>query len=101
MKDVLVKLMARIELKNIKAPKAQGLGKPVGKASDPITVDYLYARWEQMLKEDDVLVTETGTSSMGLGFAQMPKGIDLPQSDALGFDRMGDACRLRCGTSIS
>jgi indolepyruvate decarboxylase len=74
MKDVLVKLMARIELKNIKAPKAQGLGKPVGKASDPITVDYLYARWEQMLKEDDVLVTETGTSSMGLGFAQMPKG---------------------------
>jgi len=74
MKDVLVKLMARIERKNIKAPKAQGLGNPVGKASDPITVDYLYPRWEQMLKEDDVLVTETGTSSMGLGFAQMPKG---------------------------
>jgi indolepyruvate decarboxylase len=74
MKDVLVKLTARIARKDIKAPKAQGLGKPVGKLGDPISVDYLYARWEQMLKEDDILVTETGTSSMGLAFAHMPKG---------------------------
>ena len=73
MRDVLVKLVARIEQKDINAPKAQGLGRPVGKPGDPIRVEYLYARWEQMLKEDDILITETGTSSMGLGFAKMPK----------------------------
>jgi indolepyruvate decarboxylase len=27
-----------------------------------------------MLKPDDILIVETGTSSMGLGFARMPKG---------------------------
>jgi indolepyruvate decarboxylase len=74
MKDVLFEFVKRIERKNINAPKAQGLGRPVGTPGDPITVDYLYARWEEMLKEEDVLVTETGTSSMGLAFAKMPKG---------------------------
>jgi indolepyruvate decarboxylase len=63
MKDVLFEFAKRIEPKRINAPKAQGLGSPVGKPGDPITVDYLYARWEKMLKEDDVLVTETGTST--------------------------------------
>ena len=73
MKDVLVKLVGRIELNDTNAPKARGLDRPVGKPSDPITVEYLYARWEEMLKEDDILITETGTSSMGLAFAKMPK----------------------------
>jgi indolepyruvate decarboxylase len=74
MKDILAELVKRIERKIINAPKALGLGRPVGKPDDPITAGYLYARWEKMLKEDDVLVTETGTSSMGLAFAKMPKG---------------------------
>jgi indolepyruvate decarboxylase len=74
MKDILAELVKWVERKTISAPKAQGLGRPVGKPDDPITADYLYARWEKMLKEDDVLVTETGTSSMGLAFAKMPKG---------------------------
>jgi len=37
-------------------------------------VEYLYPRWQQMLKPGDILVAETGTSSMGVAFAQMPKG---------------------------
>jgi indolepyruvate decarboxylase len=74
MKDVLARVTAQIKRVDIKAPKAKGLGKPVGKPGDPITVEYLYARWEQMLKENDILITETGTSAMGIGFAQMPKG---------------------------
>jgi indolepyruvate decarboxylase len=74
MKDILVELTRQVVPKHIISPRAHGLGKPIGKPDDPITVDYLYARWEQMVKEEDLLVTETGTSSMGLGFAQMPKG---------------------------
>ena len=31
-------------------------------------------RWEKFLRPDDILVAETGTVSMGLGFARMPAG---------------------------
>jgi indolepyruvate decarboxylase len=42
-------------------------------SADPITVKYLYPRWEAMLREGDILVAETGTSSMGMAFANMPR----------------------------
>jgi len=74
MKDVLIALAKKLQRKEMQAPKAQGLGDPVGKPNDRITVEYLYPRWQQMLRPGDLLVTETGTSSMGLAFAKMPKG---------------------------
>jgi indolepyruvate decarboxylase len=75
MKDVLEGLVSKVSKHtDIKAPKAVGLGEPVGEASGEITVDYMYPRWEKMLKENDLLVAETGTSSMGLATAKMPKG---------------------------
>jgi indolepyruvate decarboxylase len=40
----------------------------------PITAPSLYPRWEAFLRPDDILVAETGTASMGLGFARMPAG---------------------------
>jgi indolepyruvate decarboxylase len=45
-----------------------------GSGSDPITAAALYPRLEAFLREDDILVAETGTISMGLGFARMPAG---------------------------
>jgi TPP-dependent 2-oxoacid decarboxylase len=45
-----------------------------GSGSDPITAAALYPRLEALLREDDILVAETGTISMGLGFARMPAG---------------------------
>lgn len=74
MEDAITELAKRIPRKNVPAPTAQGLGTPVGNPDDPITSDYLYPRWQQMLKPNDVLIAETGTASMGLGFAHMPKG---------------------------
>src|SRR5262249_12745459 len=73
MKDVLSALAPKLTRKQVQAPKRHGLGQPEGQSKDKITVEYLYPRWEQMLKPGDILVAETGTSSMGLGFAQMPK----------------------------
>jgi indolepyruvate decarboxylase len=55
--------------------KAVSLGTEVGSGSDPITVEALYHRWGNFLKPNDILVVETGTSSMGLGFATLPKGV--------------------------
>jgi indolepyruvate decarboxylase len=42
--------------------------------ADPIDAAALYPRWANFLKPDDILIAETGTASMGLGFALMPKG---------------------------
>jgi len=44
-----------------------------GRGNDAITVGALYPRWAQFLKPGDVLIAETGTASMGLGFARLPK----------------------------
>jgi indolepyruvate decarboxylase len=74
MKDVLLALANRLPHKNLQAPRVHGLGQPTGKPNDRITVEYLYPRWQQMLKPNDILVAETGTASMGLGFAKMPEG---------------------------
>ena len=40
-----------------------------------ITAEALYPRWERFFKPDDIIITETGTSSMGLAFAHLPKGV--------------------------
>ncbi len=75
MKDVLVALAQKLPRRtDMQGPKVHGLGEPVGSPDDKITADYLYPRWQQMLKPDDILIAETGTSSMGLGFAAMPRG---------------------------
>jgi indolepyruvate decarboxylase len=45
----------------------------VGGADNPIDAASLYPRWAQFLGEDDIVVAETGTVSMGLGCALMPR----------------------------
>jgi len=75
MKYVLTALAKRLPKRtDIKGPKPADLGVPSGKGNDKITVEALYPRWSRFLKPDDILVAETGTSSMGLGLAKMPKG---------------------------
>jgi indolepyruvate decarboxylase len=74
MKDVLVALARELQRKEVRAFKAHGLSEPAGKPNERIAVEYLYPRWQQMLRPGDILVTETGTSAMGLAFAKMPKG---------------------------
>jgi indolepyruvate decarboxylase len=74
MKDVLIGLAKRLPRKQVDAPHVQGLGEAVGKPGDKITADYMYPRWQKMLRPNDILVTETGTTSMGLAFAKMPRG---------------------------
>lgn len=76
--DVLTALAVRIpRLGNFSTPKVESLGAPVGSGSDAITADALYPRWANFLKPNDMLVAETGTASMGLGFARMPAGANF------------------------
>lgn len=72
--DVLAALASRLTKRDWQHIAATSLGKSSGSGSDPITVEALYPRWAEFLKPGDIVIGETGTSSMGLAFAQMPQG---------------------------
>jgi indolepyruvate decarboxylase len=74
MKDILSSLAERLPYREIKKIPACSLGEATAKETDPITAETLYPRWANFIKENDILIAETGTASMGLGFAKMPKG---------------------------
>jgi indolepyruvate decarboxylase len=72
--DVLKALAAKLSTRDWDKISAGSLGEKEGSGKDPITVQALYPRWAEFLKPGDIVVGETGTASMGLGFALMPKG---------------------------
>jgi indolepyruvate decarboxylase len=75
MKDILEELTRRVTKRRDKSPlQPVSLGPVKGRDNDPITVDALYSRWEQFIRPNDIVIAETGTSSMGLAFALLPKG---------------------------
>ncbi len=73
MGDILAALAQRL-------PKRDGGKRPVPAASmsldgigaSPLTAASLYPRLERVLRSGDLLMAETGTISMGLGFTRMP-----------------------------
>jgi indolepyruvate decarboxylase len=75
MGDVLAQLARRLPgRKDRRGLEVGSLGEPVGHPDEPITAAALYPRWAAFLRPNDLLVAETGTASMGLGFAHMPAG---------------------------
>jgi indolepyruvate decarboxylase len=99
MKDVLIALAKQIPRKNVSSPQVSGLGEPVGKPDDKITAEYLYPRWQRMLRPGDILVADTGTSSLGLAGAQMPSGSTF-QNQAL-WGAIGWATPAAFGAALS
>lgn len=75
MNDVLSELAQKARKRTAKPPiTPMTLGDVQGTGKDPITVEALYPRWANFLRPNDILFTETGTSSMGLAVAPMPTG---------------------------
>lgn len=75
MGDILKALTSRLKKREWPRIRAASLGAKTGSGKDAIDATALYPRWEEFLKPDDVLVAETGTISMGIGFAHLPKGV--------------------------
>jgi indolepyruvate decarboxylase len=76
--DILAQLSGRVNTDAQRPAIAPGtLGPVVHGGDDPVTADALYPRWANFLRPNDVIITETGTSSMGLAFAQLPKGAEF------------------------
>jgi indolepyruvate decarboxylase len=74
MGDFLTGLASRLSQRNWEAVSAASFGQAVGSGSDRVSAAALYPRWERFFRDDDIIVAETGTVSMGLGFARLPAG---------------------------
>jgi indolepyruvate decarboxylase len=76
--DILAQLSGRITKSPQRPAIAPGtLGPIVKGGDDPITADALYPRWANFFRPNDVIMTDTGTSSLGLAFAQLPPGAEI------------------------
>ncbi len=75
LEDILTTLAQRMDKRPLgKRPQPASMAVLPAEDSAPITAASLYPRWQAFLRPNDILVAETGTASMGLGFARMPAG---------------------------
>ncbi|MFF1649884.1 thiamine pyrophosphate-dependent enzyme [Streptomyces sp. NPDC058240] len=74
MKDLLDRLARELPKRSWPKPSGPVTRIAAGNGNGKITADSLYPRWEGFLKPEDIVVAETGTSSMGMVFAKLPEG---------------------------
>jgi indolepyruvate decarboxylase len=74
MGDLLQLLAQRLSRRVWPTVGTSSTGSVTGESEEAIGAAELYPRWTKFLEDGDILVAETGTASMGLGFARMPKG---------------------------
>jgi indolepyruvate decarboxylase len=84
MADLLALLADRVKRREERSKAVTSLGPVVGRGGDPISAAALYPRWADFLEPNDILIAETGTVSMGLGFAHMPKGASFHNQTLFG-----------------
>ena len=80
-----------LETKSKTTVQPGSFGPVKGASSDPITAGALYSRWAEFIKPNDIVVTETGTSSIGNGVCTPAEGREVLQPEFVGCDWMGDA----------
>jgi indolepyruvate decarboxylase len=75
MADVLAGLARRLPKRTVVHPAAPANPEVSnGNGDATITADALYPRWAQFIQDSDIVIAETGTSSMGLAFVRLPRG---------------------------
>lgn len=72
--DVLEQLAERVEKRQWPSISNESMKPSQNLPQDsPITAELLYPRWADFLRDGDLVVAETGTVSMGLGFSRLPQ----------------------------
>lgn len=75
--EVLEAITERIEPKDIEIDKPNIGYKQKIADNEPITSDYIYPRLQEFLKDNDIIVTETGTIPFGVVQMGFPASTDL------------------------
>lgn len=75
MLDVLEELTRRLNKRtDIRGPVARYPAVPEINTEDPITADYLYAKYAEFFKPDDIIIADSSSSFYGLLPFPLPKG---------------------------
>ncbi len=76
MLDVLEELSRRLNKRtDVRGPVAKHPTVPEVNAEDPITADYLYAKYAEFFKPDDIVVVDSTSSFYGLLPFPLPEGV--------------------------
>jgi indolepyruvate decarboxylase len=97
--DILASLATALPRRSWRRLGVNSLGPVVGAGDEPITAETLYPRWADFIAPDDIVVAETGTASMGLGFARMPSGANFYNQTLWGA--IGWATPAALGTAVA
>lgn len=97
--DMLASLTRALKRRSWPRLTVKSLGPVVGAGDDPITAAALYPRWANFIAPGDIVVAETGTASMGLGFARMPSGANFYNQTLWGA--IGWATPAAVGTAVA
>jgi indolepyruvate decarboxylase len=97
--DILGSLAKALPRRSWPRLAVNSLGSVVGAGNEPITAAALYPRWADFIAPGDIVVAETGTASMGLGFARMPSGANFYNQTLWGA--IGWATPAALGTAIA
>ncbi|MGB9929602.1 MAG: alpha-keto acid decarboxylase family protein [Methanosarcina sp.] len=75
MADVLQELAGRLQKRSdVKGPEARAPELPKVDTDDPITAGYLYPKYAEFFRPDDIIVVDSGTSFYGLLPVFLPEG---------------------------
>jgi pyruvate decarboxylase len=78
MRGVLRKVINQVDLSKLSAvagPKMENKVSENEDKSDTITQAWIWPRVGQFLKENDIVITETGTANFGIWETKFPKGV--------------------------
>jgi len=78
MKGVLRKIVEKVDMGKLKAvpgPKMMNKVKENQDSSETITQAWFWPRVGEFLKENDIVITETGTANFGIWETKFPKGV--------------------------
>ncbi|KAI1135464.1 pyruvate decarboxylase [Hypoxylon sp. FL0543] len=77
MKGVLRKVIERVDLSRVKALPAPKIERPQIKCDSQATIsqEWFWANIDKFLREDDIVVTETGTANFGVWETRFPANV--------------------------
>jgi pyruvate decarboxylase len=78
MKGVLRRIVEKIDLTKLRAipgPKMANKVKENQDSSETVTQAWFWPRVGEFLKENDIVITETGTANFGIWETKFPKGV--------------------------
>ncbi|MDD2614926.1 MAG: alpha-keto acid decarboxylase family protein [Methanosarcina sp.] len=100
MLDVLEELARRLNKRtDIRGPAARHPAIPRVNAEDPITADYLYAKYAEFFKPDDIIIADSSSSFYGLLPLFLPKRVKF-ESQML-WGAIGWATPASFGTALA